>query len=73
LIAHVGCAASAVALVTVASSGIGKEIAKNLIDENYIVYVAARRIEKMSDLEAKGAIPVRMDIAVAEDISGSSS
>lgn len=41
-----------VALVTGASSGIGKKIAKNPIADNNIVYVAARRIEKMSDLEA---------------------
>ena len=40
-----------VALVTGASSGIGKATAKQLLSDGLIVYVAARRIEKMKDLE----------------------
>ena len=51
-----------VALVTGASSGIGKEIAKQLIEDGLIVYVAARRREKMKDLEQLGAIALEMDI-----------
>ncbi|NER35696.1 MAG: SDR family NAD(P)-dependent oxidoreductase [Oscillatoria sp. SIO1A7] len=57
-----------VALVTGASSGIGKEIAKQLLEDGLVVYVAARRLEKMKDLEALGAIALKMDITKEEDI-----
>lgn len=57
-----------VILVTGASSGIGKEIAKSLIAENYVVYAAARRLEKMDDIKKLGAIPVKMDITLKEDV-----
>ena len=50
------------ALVTGASSGMGKTIAGRLIADGYLVYVAARSVEKMADLAALGAIPLRMDI-----------
>lgn len=51
-----------VALVTGASSGIGKAIASQLIEDGLIVYAVARRVEKMQDLEKRGAIALRMDI-----------
>ena len=57
-----------VALVTGASSGIGKETGKRLLREGFVVYTAARRIEKMEDLHELGAIPLKMDITVEEDI-----
>lgn len=57
-----------VALVTGASSGIGKEIAKQLLEDGLVVYVAARRVEKMKDLEALGAIALKMDITKEEEI-----
>src|SRR5690349_7917876 len=57
-----------VALVTGASSGIGKETAKRLIKEGLVVYAAARRIELMHDLEAAGATIIKMDITEEEDI-----
>lgn len=57
-----------VVLITGASSGMGKEFAKSLISENYVVYVAARRIEQMKDLEELGAYALKMDITSQSDI-----
>ncbi len=56
------------ALVTGASSGMGKSIARRLIQDGYQVYVAARNVDKMSDLVSLGAQPLRMDISVDEEI-----
>ncbi|MBI1331257.1 MAG: SDR family NAD(P)-dependent oxidoreductase [Armatimonadetes bacterium] len=57
------------ALVTGASSGMGKEIAKGLINEGYSVYVAARNANKMVDLEKLGARVITMDISKDDQIS----
>lgn len=57
------------ALVTGASSGMGKEIAKQLINDGYQVYVAARHVEKMDDLVRLGAMPLRMDISKDADVT----
>lgn len=56
------------ALVTGASSGMGKVIARRLIQDGYQVYAAARSVEKMNDLAQLGAHPLRMDISRDEDI-----
>ncbi|KJV48772.1 short-chain dehydrogenase [Pantoea sp. BL1] len=56
------------ALVTGASSGMGKAISHKLIQDGYQVYVAARHVDKMSDLVSLGAQPLRMDISVDEEI-----
>lgn len=56
------------ALVTGASSGMGKSIARRLIHDGYQVYVAARTVDKMADLAALGAQPLRMDVSKEEDI-----
>jgi short-subunit dehydrogenase len=56
------------ALVTGASSGMGKEIAKRLLRDGYKVYGAARQIEKMEDLRVLGATLIRMDISKEDDI-----
>ena len=56
------------ALVTGASSGMGKVIARRLIQDGYQVYAAARGAEKMNDLAQLGARPLRMDISRDEDI-----
>jgi NAD(P)-dependent dehydrogenase (short-subunit alcohol dehydrogenase family) len=57
-----------VALVTGASSGIGKATAEKLLEKGYRVFVAARRLEKMRSLEALGAVSVAMDLTKDEDI-----
>lgn len=57
-----------IVLITGASSGMGKETAKTLIGEGYIVYVAARRVEKMKDLEQLGGIPLKMDVTKEADL-----
>jgi NAD(P)-dependent dehydrogenase (short-subunit alcohol dehydrogenase family) len=56
------------ALVTGASSGIGKATAKALAAAGYTVYAAARRIEMMEDLKPLGCIPVKMDITREDDV-----
>ena len=56
------------ALVTGASSGMGKAIAERLIADGYQVWVAARRLDEMADLAHRGAIPLRMDISKEDDI-----
>lgn len=43
-----------VALVTGGSSGIGEVTARQLMDAGFVVYAAARRIERMAALEADG-------------------
>ena len=60
--------ASKVALVTGASSGMGKEFARRLNAQGYKVYGAARRVEKMEELKKLGIVPVKMDITDQKDI-----
>jgi len=56
------------ALVTGASSGMGKAIALQLIADGFQVYVAARQVDKMQDLAQLGARTLRMDISRDDDI-----
>jgi len=51
-----------VAMVTGASSGIGKAIVQKLLKEGWIIYGAARRVEKMADIEAMGAKVLSLDV-----------
>ncbi|WP_461041810.1 oxidoreductase [Spirosoma harenae] len=57
-----------VILITGASSGMGKETAKKLIQEGHTVYTAARRIEQMQDLKAMGGYPIQLDVTNQADI-----
>lgn len=56
------------ALVTGASSGMGKAIAVRLINDGYQVYVAARRVALLSELELLGARPLRLDLSKDDEI-----
>lgn len=51
-----------VVLITGASSGIGHAGALRLQKAGFVVYAAARRLERMEDLKANGIIPLAMDL-----------
>ncbi len=53
-----------VALVTGASSGMGKAFVLRLLAEGYCVYAAARRVDRMSEIADAGAAAVAMDVTV---------
>lgn len=57
-----------VALVTGASSGIGKMVAQELKAAGFTVFAAARRVEKMNDLKAAGITPVALDLTLDTSI-----
>jgi short-subunit dehydrogenase len=57
-----------IALVTGASSGLGKAFASALLTEGLSVYAAARRLELMSDLATRGASPIKMDITREDEV-----
>ncbi len=57
-----------VILITGASSGMGKESAKVLIEQGHIVYTVARRIDQMQDLKNLGGHPIQMDVTKESDI-----
>lgn len=51
-----------VALVTGASSGIGKSIVHRLLQDGWTVYGAARRVDRMADIAASGARVLALDV-----------
>ncbi len=59
---------SKVALITGASSGIGKETAKLLVKQGYTVYGAARRLDKMQELKQAGVKLIAMDVTDDESM-----
>ncbi|WP_223654281.1 oxidoreductase [Hymenobacter psoromatis] len=58
------------ALVTGASSGIGKATAVLLAQNGYHVYGAARRTEKMEELKKYGIKPISLDVTKEESLAG---
>ena len=57
-----------IALITGASSGIGKSTVELLLSAGATVYAAARRVEKMIDLEKMGAHVLKMDVMDEESM-----
>lgn len=57
-----------VILITGASAGMGKEFAKGLLKDGHIVYGAARRLDKMKDIQALGAKIIEMDVTSEESM-----
>ena len=57
-----------VALVTGASSGIGAMTAKSLAGTGFIVYGAARRVDKMEELKKVGIRPIFLDLTKEESM-----
>ena len=57
-----------VALITGASSGMGKSTANILHSQGYTVYGAARRTDEMNDLKAKGMGVVALDLTDEKSI-----
>jgi NAD(P)-dependent dehydrogenase (short-subunit alcohol dehydrogenase family) len=51
-----------VAVVTGASAGIGEATVKRLIEQGYTTYAAARRLDRMANLEKLGAILMPLDL-----------
>jgi NAD(P)-dependent dehydrogenase (short-subunit alcohol dehydrogenase family) len=51
-----------IALITGASSGIGEATARQLLAEGYMVYAAARRLERMQPLASAGARLLALDL-----------
>jgi NAD(P)-dependent dehydrogenase (short-subunit alcohol dehydrogenase family) len=56
------------ALVTGASSGMGKAFALQLIADGFQVYAAARQVDRMNDLAQLGARTLRMDVSREDEI-----
>ena len=56
------------ALITGASSGIGKATAILLHEKGYNVYATARRLEMMEDLKAQGINVLYLDVSQEESM-----
>jgi len=60
--------AQKVVLITGASSGIGYQTAKKLATQQFKVYGAARRVDRLASLVQLGVSPIYMDITDDETI-----
>lgn len=58
-----------IVLITGASSGIGKDVAFQLLAKGYKVYGAARRTDLLEPLKEKGGIPLYLDLTNDSSIS----
>ncbi|QRV02886.1 SDR family NAD(P)-dependent oxidoreductase [Arcanobacterium phocisimile] len=58
-----------VVLVTGASSGFGEVAVEKLLSRGYVVYAAARRVERMAKLEELGAKLLKMDVTSQDDVT----
>lgn len=58
-----------VALVTGASSGMGKDFALRLIAEGYLVYATARRFDRLEAVRAAGGRTLAMDVTDDDSMS----
>ena len=63
-------AAKKVALITGASSGIGEATAQRLLADGYVVYAAARRLDRMQPLATAGAHLLPLDLTDDASIVG---
>ncbi|MDP4204914.1 MAG: SDR family NAD(P)-dependent oxidoreductase, partial [Bacteroidota bacterium] len=57
-----------IALITGASSGIGTTTALLLHQKGYVVYAAARRLDRMKELQTQGIHILRMDVTIEESM-----
>ncbi len=60
--------ASKAVLITGCSTGIGRAAAERMASAGYTVYATARRIESISDLEAKGCRTLALDVTDEESM-----
>ncbi len=58
-----------VVLITGASSGFGKDTALELLKKGYVVYGAARRVEKMEDIKKAGGHVLKMDVTSDQSVT----
>lgn len=61
---------SGVALITGCSSGIGRELAQQLVQRGWTVYAGARNPDSLRSLAAERLIPLQLDVNAPEQLAG---